>query len=290
MTVDTAHPILDDLVAQTEDLATLPETVVELLHLLQDPIVAAADVQKVIERDPALTANILKLANSAFYGAPREVPTVRQALVLLGNRSVATLGFATGMAPILRRDLVGYDLCRRRFWNHALISAAASSVAVTELGASDLCCEAFTAGLVHDLGMLIIDEYLAANHLVLESAGPVCGVRDAEREVLGFDHCQAGARLAETWGFPEILIEPIRLHHDAGTQSDAPVAVRAVAAGNVMAQVLDEDLEIEPGSEIDAYLARLGLPTGIFQRVQRDLTENLQQTLAQATRPPMRTA
>jgi len=98
------QPKIIELISSMEDMATLPATVVDLLCLLENPLASAENVKTVIERDVAMTANILKLGNSACYGSSREIYSVRQAIAMLGNRSVATLAFAAGMVPIMRRD------------------------------------------------------------------------------------------------------------------------------------------------------------------------------------------
>ncbi|MBK6735448.1 MAG: HDOD domain-containing protein [bacterium] len=115
--------VLRDLVSTTGDLAALPTTVVRLLDLLKDQTCAADKVAQVLDQDGAMTANVLKLSNSAFYGVRGTVGTTRQALVLLGNRAVLTLAFATGMVPVMRRNLTGYGIDRDRYWEHALTSA-----------------------------------------------------------------------------------------------------------------------------------------------------------------------
>ena len=277
------QPNLNDLVASTGNLATLPSTVVELLYLLGDATTCAEEVKKIIERDPAMSANVLKLGNSAFYGARREINSVRDALVLMGNRSVAALSFATGMAPVLRRDLDGYGLTRDQFWNHSLIAGAASSEAVRCAGFPHLCCEAFTAGLVHDIGMLVIDPWLRNNKIVLETEGPNFGVCIFEQERLGFDHCKAGAQLAREWGFPGSLVQPIAHHHDRRFEGDEEEINRAVAAGNVMAEALDLDIESQSCPVAGECLTEMGFPHDLLEKVRLDLTTNLEQTLIRAT-------
>ena len=277
------HPNLNDLVASTGKLATLPGTVIELLSLLGDATTCAEEVKAIIERDPAMTANVLKLGNSAFYGARRNIGSVRDALVLMGNRSVAALSFATGMAPILRRGLVGYNLTRDQFWSHSLIAGAAASEAIRQAGAPHLCCDAFTAGLVHDIGMLVIDPWLHQQSIVLETKGPEFGVCQQERECLGFDHCQAGAMLARDWGFPDTLVEPIAHHHDQEFKGIEAEIVRAVAAGNIMAEALDEEIESESDPAVGEILTELGYSYDLLEKVRLDLSTNLEQTLIRAT-------
>ena len=279
------HPVLEDLVAQTGELATLPETVIRLLDILQDDTAAAAQVQTILERDPAMTANVLKLANSAFYGSRRRIVTVRDALVVLGNHSVAALAFATSMAPVLRRELVGYGLSRGRFWHHALLAGAASSLAIAELGAGDLRSEAFTAGLVHDVGMLVIDPFLVNQRLSVLPTDATFNLRLEEEAILGFDHCQAGAALADRWHFPETLIGSIAHHHAVEAADPCDEVVKSVAAGNIIASYLDEDL---PGTTADVAcegLVELGLEPSLLQRIRADLTTDLVKTLTGATRP-----
>jgi len=284
-----AQPDLEDLVASTGKLAALPSTVVELLFLLDDPTGCAEDVKKIIERDPAMTANVLKLANSAFYGVRRDITSVRDALILLGNRCVAALSFATGMAPVMRRELTGYGLTRHEFWNHSLISGAASSEAVRQAGEPHLCSEAFTAGLVHDIGMLVIDPWLNQNGIVLETEGPRLGVLRLEQEELGFDHCQAGALLAGNWGFPQGLVDPIARHHMQHFNELDTELTRGVAAGNIMAEALEAELADEDladhcdCADVGECLTQLGYSHDLLEKVRLDLTTDLEKTLVRAT-------
>ena len=279
------NPVLQDLVASIGDLATLPTTVVQLLDLLKDATCSAAKVVKVMERDLAMTANVLKLSNSAFYGARREISSVRDALVMLGNRSVVTLAFATGMAPIMRRDLLGYGISRERFWGHSLKAAAASAITAERLGLGELRCEAFTAGLVHDVGMLVVDFHLVNSRESIGLGEPAFSVSALERQALGFDHTEAGAMLARHWGFPEVLIAPIQFHHDADFNGPHSDVVRAVTVGNILAQVVDEDLDVEANDFVRGVLSGLAFDESFLAQLRLDLSSNLEETLARATRP-----
>ncbi|MCP4292535.1 MAG: HDOD domain-containing protein [bacterium] len=277
------QPDLEELVASTGNLGTLPGTVVELLYLLNDATECAENVQKIIERDPAMTANVLKLGNSAFYGVKRDITSVRDALVLLGNRCVAALSFATGMSTVLRQDLTGYGLTRHEFWTHCLITGAGASEAIRHSGQPQFCCEAFTAGLVHDMGMLVIDPWLTKNELVIRPKGPMQGVCTQEIEILGFDHCLAGKTLASRWGFPDSLLEPIAHHHLLDEATMGTEICRAVAAGNIMAEGLDDGLEGEGSPEVSQSLTQLGFNNDLLEKVRLDLTTNLEKTLVRAT-------
>jgi HD-like signal output (HDOD) protein len=276
---------LFSIVAGVGDLATLPSTVVELLYLLKDPTVCASDVVKVLERDPAMTANVLKLSNSAFYGARRKVGNVQDALVMLGNRAVMTMAFATGMAPVLRRDLAGYGITRERFWSHSILSAAAAAFAADRLGSEHCRCEAFTAGLVHDVGMLVIEPYLVRMGECVQGTGDHYDITAIERELLGFDHCEAGALLADNWGFPPILTEAIRHHHEPVLACEWPDIVRSVGVGNLAASAVELDMDPREDARLSHILDRLDLEPEFVDQLCLDLDGDLEETVAAAVHP-----
>lgn len=276
------HPVLEEFVVAVGEIATLPSTVVRLLELLKDTTTSAPEVLEVLERDPAMTSNVLKLTNSAFYGHRKQISNVRDALVMLGNRSVATLAFFTGMAPIMRRELDGYGLTREQFWEHCLLSAAASSLAADEFGISPLRREAFTAGLVHDVGMLVIDQVLVARHQFIEPDSMPMGEYAGERRNLGFDHCEAGAMIADKWGFPSDLVQPIRFHHAPDRAEEHPELVRSVAVGNLIALSLDRT-HPQVETQLEARISELGLDLNTCEHIRQELTSNLGGTLTGAT-------
>lgn len=278
--------VLHDLVSTTGDLAALPMTVVRLLDLLKDQTCAADKVVHVLDQDGAMTANVLKLSNSAFYGVRGTVGSTRQALVLLGNRAVLTLAFATGMVPVMRRNLTGYGIDRDRYWEHSLTSAMAAGVAMDRLGDPERACEAFTAGLVHDIGMLALDAHLATNRMKLVPAFPLFNVSEREREALGFDHCDAGALLAGNWGFPSALALAIEFHHRPWDVPGDDRLAAAVLAGDMVAQMAGDRLEPDAWPEALEYLASRGVAADHLRELALSVTLAPEETLARATRAP----
>lgn len=232
-----------------------------------------------------MTANVLKLSNSAFYGVRGTVGSTRQALVLLGNRAVLTLAFATGMVPVMRRNLVGYGIDRDRYWEHSLTSAMAAGVAMDRLGDPERACEAFTAGLVHDIGMLALDAHLAANRMKLVPAFPLFNVSERERETLGFDHCDAGALLAGV-GLPVGAGARDRVSPPAlASPGDVDLAA-AVMVGDMVAQMASDRLEPDAWPEALEYLASRGVAADHLRELAMSVTLAPEETLARATRAP----
>lgn len=274
--------VLYNLVANTGDLAALPTTVVDLLYIFKEEDASAQSVVKILHRDPAMTANVLKLSNSAFYGSRRKISSVQEALVMLGNRAVVTMAFATGMSSVMRRDLDGYKVSRSRFWDHSVLAASASSFAAEKMGFAAHKCEAFTAGLVHDVGMLVIDAYLVANRKNLVTAEPAFDVSGAERRLLGFDHCEAGAMLADNWGFPPVLHDAIRYHHDPQLAAEGQEVVRSVAVGNLLALIIEQDLDAHTHPLVGGLLKKLDLDADFVAGLRDDLGGDLDMVVAAA--------
>lgn len=279
------RPTISDLVTATSELATVPSTVIALLDVLKDTTTSADRVRVVLERDPAMTANILKLANSAYYGVRRTIGSVRDALVMLGNRAVATLAFASGMAPVLRRDLEGYGEDRDAFWRHCLVAGAAAARAADLAGRSRWRTQCFTAGLVHDVGMLVIDRWLVGEGQHLPRLPDETALRQAERDLLGFDHAETGAALAEAWGFPEPLVTALRYHHTPLAAPSDRAFVAAVAAGDLVASVLAACPQRPWPAVTVAELAGLGYRAEDFDQLRLDLAGDLDETLAAAAQP-----
>ncbi len=223
---------LQELVAGTKDLQALPSTTLQLMHLLDDETVEANEVLAVIEKDPSLTSNLLKLCNSSYYGLRRQVASAREALILLGNKTIVTLAFATSMGDVLRGPLSAYRLDRNQLWHHALGTALGAGHLVEVTGGRGLKEIAFTAGLVHDIGKLILNRPLKSVMNVSESECDFGCLLEVERSALGFDHAEAGALLGEAWNFPPTLVEIIRYHHRPLEAKHNEELIRAVAAAN----------------------------------------------------------
>jgi len=225
---------LGELIAGTSELSSLPSTTMQLMDLLDDETVDADRVLDVIEKDPSLTANLLKLANSAFYGLRRQVGSAREALILLGNQTIVTLAFATSMGDVLRGPLAAYRLDRNALWHHALGTALAATHLASLSGCQETRERAFTAGLVHDIGKLLLNRPLKTK---LDQLPPDCGfasLLEAEMNILGFNHAEAGARLGEAWNFPSYLVEVIEKHHEVENISEDGELLRAVGAANLI--------------------------------------------------------
>ena len=194
-------------------LSALPTIVTQLIALVGDPRSSARQVARLISTDQALTAKILRVANSAFYGFPRKIATVQLAIVVLGFNAVKNLALSV---TVLKRFSSGTDhrlFDRQRFWQHAIGCGVAARVLARRFGGHE--GEAFVAGILHDIGKLILIEYAHdefAEALELAERDGIA-IAEAEETVLGVTHAEVGGWLAERWNLPEPLAQSISCHH-----------------------------------------------------------------------------
>lgn len=264
---------LGDLIAATSELSSLPSTTMQLMNLLDDETVEASRVLAVIEQDPSLTSNLLKLANSAFYGLRRQVGSAREALILLGNQTIVNLAFATSMGDVMRGPLSAYHLDRNDLWHHALGTALGATHLASQSGCQETRERAFTAGLVHDIGKLLLNRPLKSELNQLPPKGSFENLLEAEMSILGFNHAEAGARLGESWNFPTYLVNAIENHHKEVADSSGENLIRAVEAANLITCHLGWDGGTGPLSEEDFWEAVAEL--GYEEEILRELIARL---------------
>lgn len=199
------------------NLPTLPQVAMRLLKIMHDPRSCAADVARIISQDPPLCAKVLRLANSAYYGCPRSITIINDAVVMLGQRAITTLVVSLSVfnlfEPQRREALFDYRL----FWRHCagcallarLIAAKASAPTPVHYD------EAFCAALLHDIGKIALEHYLhdefsRALALANTSSLPLF---EAERATMGAAHTDIAGWLTDGWGLPAILQIPMVYHH-----------------------------------------------------------------------------
>jgi len=205
-------PRLDDLGAWAGKLPSLPEVVHYLMHSISDE---GADVDTLahhINSDPVIVARLLAAANSVGSGLSTRIYSARQAFLVLGANRVVSIILASALSHRFDHQGSGFDA--RLFWRHSLGVAACAQVIAEECGFNpDM---AFTGGLLHDIGHLLMHTASPADFLrVLElREADDCTLIDAERKVFGYDHTDAGRMLALAWRFPEGIVEAIVAHHE----------------------------------------------------------------------------
>jgi HD-like signal output (HDOD) protein len=231
----TVPDLRDAVFDSIKELPPLPMVVHQLMAVMQDAECSGEDINRILGSDQALASKVLRLVNSSFYGLPGRVGTIQRAVVILGHATLRSLATGLAVAGSLGNRLP--PARRQQFWKHALASAAGAEVIARRARLPDP-EEAFIAGLLHDIGHLILMMALPAQHAASHSQG-LLGDLEAERAAMGIDHCRAGRQLLQHWKLPSALLECVRLHHASDTcRTGSSPLLTVVALADRISRVL----------------------------------------------------
>ncbi len=185
-----------------------------MIKLTEDPDSTAQDINYILNQDQAITARVLKMANSAFYGFPRRIGSVTDAIILLGFRTLRSIVMAASVSDILNKEIEGYALEYGELWRHSQCAAMAARLIArkSKFAFLDL---AYTAALLHDIGKVILNNTMKETYrevVALVNEESISFI-EAENKILGFNHAEVGARVADKWNLPPETVEAIQLHH-----------------------------------------------------------------------------
>jgi putative nucleotidyltransferase with HDIG domain len=206
---------LKDIVEQIDLLEPIPPIAAQIMTLAQDPNSSMSKIADLICNDPALTANLLRTCNSAYFGLSRQVDSVRDAITLIGLDYIVQLVLLNSLSANFIKEPVGYGLGEGELWRHAVSSAHVAGILADRFGNSQHKHLIYTAALVKDIGKLILGRFVAFSfeqiNILVQSHG--YSFSDAEQEVIGMNHEELGALVGQKWHFPPKLIYIIRHHH-----------------------------------------------------------------------------
>ncbi|MCC5831102.1 MAG: HDOD domain-containing protein [Phycisphaeraceae bacterium] len=207
--------IVQSAIAEISHIATLPEVTMRIIKLVEDPDSTAQDLNHVISNDPALGARILKVVNSAFYGLPGQIGSINRAIVLLGLNAVKNIAIAASLAKLFRGGQICPGFNARDLWTHSIAVGTTTRLLANEAGLG-LPDEAFLAGLIHDIGIMVEMQARRAKFIeVIEELekDPHTTLREAEVRILGADHEAFGTGLCRVWKFPASFAYATGWHH-----------------------------------------------------------------------------
>ncbi len=253
----------------TSNLVSLPEVYFRANELLADPHSSAADLGEVIRHDPGLAARLLKIVNSSFYGFPAKVDTLPRAVALLGRDELRDLVLATVAVETFNK-IAPSQVDMSTFWHHGVYCGLAARLLARR--SSMLHTEAlFVAGLLHDVGQLLIYQQLPAlaSQALADAELSDDGLYQAERRELGFTHAEVGAELFKAWGLPAILETTTRYHHEPAEAQDFELEAAIVHLANSSINAVEPGrniLDCQPVRDAAAW-ARTGLSEQVLEEV-----------------------
>ena len=233
-------PIADDIpekiMEKVSSFPSMPRAGVKLRALLAEKDVSLDEIEGILRHDPGLAANVLRLANSAFFGVPRKVSTLKHAVMLLGVKRFAQIAVSASMSKTMDKAVEGYDLSPGALWLHSI---AVSNVAETlsQYKKIEETNDVFTPALLHDMGKLVLGDFLqeeSQNIKSLVEGGVPLDI--AENMVLGTDHAEVGALILHRWSFPSDLVEAVRWHHNPEGIKNSNLQPEIVYLSNLLCQ------------------------------------------------------
>lgn len=265
-----------DLVAGGEHLGVHPDAMTSLLEIMEDPVVDADTLLPIVECDPGLTAGLLKLCNSPVLGLRREVDSVRQALVLLGNYAFARFAFVVGVDRMIQADLTAYRLTSDEIRDHGLAVGYAAARLAAAVGLGERRLQIFTAGMLHDCGKILLDPHLRGR--VAADAHGGRGRVDPAVEVAytGYDHGKAGAALLASWGLPQPVVQAVRCHHRLDAAGNYRSLSGIVWAADMVVHLAAEGAELDPEDPDSPH--RSFLAEGMSPQVILDMLASIPRT------------
>ncbi len=252
-----AQSRVEQIVSSIKNLPTPPIVFNQIQKTINKESSSAADVAKILSEDPSMSAKVLKMTNSAFYGLSREIDSVKQAVMIIGFDAVKNLVLSASVMGMFNGNKVDAEF-QERFWRHSLATALAGRLAAKSIRSRGMvdADTIFSAGLLHDIGKLVIacfmeDEFVAI-HQILEN-DPSKSESSAEIEVMGFSHEQIGGALAQFWNLSDGLVDAIAFHHDPqDSVVEGSMSYMVNVANYVANKSFPSELCVAPQAEMSA--------------------------------------
>jgi putative nucleotidyltransferase with HDIG domain len=229
MTTETIDNKVRQVVSNIRNLPTPPIVFHQIQKIINEPSVSAAQIATVLSEDPAMSVKVLKLTNSAFYGLSREIESVKEAVVIVGMEAIKNLVLSASVLDMFKGDAIDQEF-QEKYWRHSLATAFCSKILARKLKDHGMveADAAFSAGLLHDIGKMVIACFLPEQRKSVVDERVVDKQAmdfDIEERVLGYSHAHIGGFLAEKWKLPHKLIDAITCHHTPQlSQLEEPLA------------------------------------------------------------------
>lgn len=214
------------ILQRISSLPPLPAAIGRLLRLVNEPDADFKEIAKTISLDQTLTAQLLRIANSAFYGFPQQIRTVQQATVILGRYAVRNMALSLTMVRLRHRMNENGPLAPEEFWRHSMaVACGARMLAQHQKAVAPE--EAFVAGLLHDIGKIVLVEHDPERYaeLLVAAQNGIAPLYALERETFGIDHAEVGEALCKHWNIPHMLTAVVAAHHGGGSGDAATLEI-----------------------------------------------------------------
>jgi HD-like signal output (HDOD) protein len=270
----SGDPLKNRILRRLKELPPMPQVMFKAREVMNNPGAGFKELAGILETDQSMAARVLRLSNSAYYGMAGKVTSLQHASALMGYKTLGEVVSMAGSSSLLGKTLEGYKLDSGDLWNHSLAVALSSRIIALKK-APDLDNDAFSAGLIHDAGKLVLDQYVLerTDQFGEFMAGGHQTFLDAEKHILGFDHPEIAYEMCLAWKIPGSLINAIRYHHYPSRSSENKLAhIVHIADSLAMMSGI--------GTGIDGMLYRMDEKSLEFIGLrEEELTDIMEQTI-----------
>ena len=205
---------IDEVIKNLDQLPAMPDVAIKIINMVNDPEVSIKQVADELSKNQAMTTNVLKLCNSAFFSKGNEITSVERALVTIGLKEVKDIVLLVAAKPILNKEVIGYDLAQGDLWKQGLaVGIMSRDIALTKKR-KDIADTVFTGGIIHNVGKVVIALYVqqALRQILDLVEKKQVPFHEAEKEIMGYNHQEVGEKILEKWNFPPVLRSIVRYY------------------------------------------------------------------------------
>ncbi len=274
-------PELQKALARVTDIGSLPEITTKIVQIVEDPKATAHDMHEIVRTDPVLAAKILKVVNSAFYGLPAQIASLDRAILMLGLSAVKNIALAASLSRLFKMEAISDQFAPRDLWRHC-VAVGVTARLLASAARSALTDEAFVAGLVHDMGLIVMQQLYPAK--VKDVVEGCCRTPQSfcalEEQVIGADHQAFGGALAARWKFPPGLRYAISYHHEPNTlQAEFRRVTCLVALADTLCCQAHYGLWLTAQTQTmtDELLGEVALDAAAVQKVLEELPQRVEE-------------
>lgn len=228
--------LIEQILKSVKELPPFPIVLQRAIQLIDDPKSSAQQIVDVVQFDQSITFEVLKICNSAFFGLRRKIRSLKEAVIMVGFDQLLEIILSHESKHFLQKGLKGYGLGQGDLWRHSVTSAILSRIIAKHIHHSNLNI-LFTAALIHDIGKLILNQYIIdyQDKIRFLIHKKLLSYIEAEKEALGIDHAELGGKIAEQWEFPREIVLAIHYHHSPLLTPDHLTTVELVYLSDLIA-------------------------------------------------------
>lgn len=260
-------PTPEEISRTIDCVRPIPQVALKLVRIIRNHDYDMREIAAEVKQDQVISANVIRLSNSSYVGLKRKVDTIDRALVIMGEKLLLQMVLSVSMELYFSDSGQGYSLCKGGLFQHAFGTATIAEELAKFTGRADPQI-AYTAGLVHDIGKVVLDKYVSAASpfFYRRPRDMTVDLYAAEKEKIGFTHPEAGALLARAWGLPDNLIDTIRHHHEPEAAAVDPDLTHLVYLADFLMSrfKVGQELERMGTDRFASRLQRIGLSTSQF--------------------------